>query len=238
MSRASILVVVKNDLRISRLMISLMNQENVCKNDFEIIVVENGSNVVFNIIKPYLKDLNIKYYHLDKSSMPMARNYALKKASSDIVLLTDSDCVVDKNWLYEVLKYFTQNSDVVGIGGTIKRFQPKTLVEKYASNLVNDQQALNYLHILNYPYVVGANSAFRKNALISIGGFDETLLSGNDVDICYKLGIRNYKISICSTAIVYHENRNKTLAHFRRFYKYSIYQALLFKKYKKIISLF
>jgi cellulose synthase/poly-beta-1,6-N-acetylglucosamine synthase-like glycosyltransferase len=234
MNRASILIVVKNDLRISRLMVSLMDQKNISKNDFEIIIVENGSNIISNIIKQYSKHLNIKYYHLDKSNMPMARNYALKKARSNIVLFTDADCIVDKNWVHEVIKYFSLNPNIVGVGGMIKRFYPKTLVEKYASNLVNNQQKLNYLHILQYPYVVGANSAFRKDALISIGGFDETLLSGNDVDICYKLGLKNYKISICNSAIVYHENRNNIFAHFRRFYKYSIYQALLFKKYKRI----
>lgn len=110
------------------------------------------------------------------------------------------------------------------------------LLKKLIEFMMIDQLELNYLHIINYPYVVGANSAFRRNVLISIGGFDEALLSGQDVDICYKLGIKNCKISICNAAIIYHENRNTAFAHFRRFYKYSIYQALLFKKYKKITN--
>jgi GT2 family glycosyltransferase len=70
--------------------------------------------------------------------------------------------------------------------------------------------------------------------LIECGGFDEDLRSGNDVDVCYKLGLHGYQLTIVQDAVVYHDNRESVQEHFRRFFHYSIYQVLIHKKYKRI----
>jgi GT2 family glycosyltransferase len=67
-----------------------------------------------------------------------------------------------------------------------------------------------------------------------VGGFDPDLRSGNDVDICYRLGLRGYSIGLAPTAVVLHDDRASVRAHFRRFHQYAVYQVLLFAKYKRI----
>jgi GT2 family glycosyltransferase len=81
--------------------------------------------------------------------------------------------------------------------------------------------------------VAGANAGFVTARLREVGGFDEELKSGNDVDVCYKLGLDGDTLAILPDAIVLHEDRANVRAHFRRFRFYAIYQVLLFAKYKQ-----
>lgn len=227
---ASIIVSVHGDMRLQRCLKSLTNQ-TINREKYEIIVIENGTNILKNISNLF----EVTYLNLSQASMPAARNVGLDVANGEIVLFTDADCVVNANWVKKIVECFdTSPIELAGIGGPIKRYNPLTHVEYYGSNLVNGQNSPNYLPILPLPYIATANAAFKRKRLIEVGGFDETLLSGNDVDICYKLGLRGYNLDICPSPIVYHENRKTIQQHFTRFFKYSVYQCLLFKKYQKI----
>ena len=225
----SIIIAVCGDVRVVRCLSALTSQ-TIDQNRFEIIVVENGTNLFEDICK----DARVVYLNLSLASMPLARNAGLRAASGDIVLFTDADCVANATWVETMLGCFAELPDTVGIGGAIRRYKPETVVELYGSNLVDGQDRLNYLPILPLPYVVTANAGFRRNHLLEVGGFDNELLSGNDVDICYKLGLRGYQISLCSDAIVFHENRKSVSQHFKRFFRYGTYQSLLFKKYQGV----
>jgi cellulose synthase/poly-beta-1,6-N-acetylglucosamine synthase-like glycosyltransferase len=225
---ASIIIAVRGDRRVQRCLAALASQ-TVVRESYEIIVVENGTRICENICR----EAGVTYLTLAQASMPAARNRGLYTANGNVVLFTDADCVASSTWIEKMLACFERTPDVVGVGGTIERYAPATVVELYGSNLVNGQRRLNYLPIMPFPYIVMGNAGFRRKSLIEIGGFDEELLSGNDVDICYKLGLKGYKISLCLDAIVSHENRKSIRQHFKRFFRYGTYQSLLFKKYQK-----
>lgn len=226
----SIIIAVHNDNRIQRGLDSLVNQ-SIDRQNYEIIVVENGSNELEDICKKY----QVIYLSFPEANMPAARNAGLNLAQTNNILFTDADCVAETTWVEKMI-YHLENSDgkIAGVGGKIKRYNPSTIAELYGNNLVDGQDNLNYLPILNLPYVATANAAFKKNILIEIAGFDDELRSGNDVDLCYKIGLLGYKLDICNGAVIYHENRKTAIAHYRRFYRYAFYQVLLFKKYKPI----
>jgi hypothetical protein len=73
-----------------------------------------------------------------------------------------------------------------------------------------------------------------RPALREAGGFDEELLSGNDVDACYRLGLRGHRVGLAPDAVIEHDDRATVTAHFRRFYTYAVYQVLLYAKYKHV----
>ena len=94
--------------------------------------------------------------------------------------------------------------------------------------------ACSYLPALHLPYVAGANAGFMTSALREAGGFDAELLSSNDVDACYRLGLRGHQIGLAPDAVIEHDDRATVTAHFRRFYRYAVYQVLLYAKYKHV----
>jgi len=124
--------------------------------------------------------------------------------------------------------------DVAAAGGTIVKHQPGTRAQRHAITVVDGQRSLSYLPALHLPYVAGANAGFVTSALREAGGFDEELLSGNDVDACYRLGLRGHRVGLAPDAVIEHEDRATVTAHFRRFYTYAVYQVLLYAKYKHL----
>lgn len=222
---ASVLVACRSDIRTYRLLHALSRQ-TAPPGSFEVVVVENGSG----LISPEESPMPIVYDRLPQANMAAARNRGLQLARGKYVLLTDADCVPAAEWVEQCIAALAGGA--AGIGGAIERHCPLTPVQKYGSNIVGGQNQLNFLPVLPLPYVVGANSAFRRELLLKIGGFDESLKSGNDVDICYQIGLRGFRLMLVPTAIVYHDNRRGVAAHFLRFYRYALYHVALFRKYR------
>jgi GT2 family glycosyltransferase len=68
-------------------------------------------------------------------------------------------------------------------------------------------------------------------AVREVGGYDERFSCGEDVDVCYRLGMAGWRLEINPQAVILHEDRAGTLAHFKRFRWYAVDQALLFRMY-------
>ena len=231
--RATVVIAVKDDDRIYRLLDSLACQD-VAKEDFEVIVVENGSKKHADVaVHP---TLTIRYFQLEVSNMARARNLGVSRASGLYVLSTDADVVASPQWVGRMLSAL-ETGRYGAVGVAIEKFQPETLVQKHAITICDGQRAVSYLPALDLPYVAGANCGYHSDTIRLVGGFDEDLESGSDVDICYKIGLRGATIGIAPDALVYHEDRAGLSAHFNRFRKYAVYQVLLFKKYKHITRL-
>lgn len=228
--KVSVIIPVKNDFRVIRCLTSLKNQSQEAVGLFEVLVIENGSSMFESVVN----ELGYRYFHINEGNRAKARNIGLMNTQSEIVAFTDADCICHENWINEIILSMENSfQDVAGGGGSIERYNPKSNVEKYGSNLVNGQVELNYLPILPFPYLVTANAFYKRKALESIGGFDEQFLSGSDVDICYRLALSGHELLLNNSAIIYHENRGNLIDHFKRFHFYSKYQCLLFKKFKR-----
>jgi GT2 family glycosyltransferase len=225
---ASVVVPVHSDPRARRLLHSLIRQTTP-SDRYEVIVVENGSAV--------LSDVDgsggvVRYLHAEQPNSAAARNLGLRTARGRFLLLTDADCVVAPNWI-EAMTSALQTG-AAAVGGAIHPYRPRTWTQRHAITIANGQTTLNYLPALHLPYVAGANAGFDTALLREVGGFDEDLRSGNDVDVCYKLGLRGHTVALAPVAVVEHEDRATVRAHVRRFRFYAIYQVLLFAKYRHV----
>lgn len=227
---ASVLVTVTGDRRIYRLVESLLHQ-TVPLDRYEIIVVEDGSS--------QFEDLGaigggaVRYLHTHMANVAMARNIGLDVAKGRYLLLTDADVVTLPDWIERMVKHLNAGC-YAGVGGRIYKLNRKTWVQRYAITIVDGQSALSYLPALSLPYVAAANAGFITAAVREVGGFNPRFLSGNDVDICYRLGLRGYKIGLAPDAGVLHEDRPDILSHFRRFKRYATFQVLLFATYRHV----
>src|SRR5262249_40201259 len=57
-------------------------------------------------------------------------------------------------------------------------------------------------------HIPGCNMAFRRTALMQVGGFDPRFrVAGDDVDLCWRLQKRGGTIGFCPAAMVWHHRR-------------------------------
>lgn len=226
---ASVVVAVKDDERVRRLVDRLLDQ-TMPADAYEVIVVENGST--------RFADLDglgggVRYLQAGEANSAAARNAGLAAARGRYLLLTDADCVPEADWIEKMTNRLAVG-DVIGVGGFVGKYNPRTWTQRYAITVVDGQRGLNYLPALHLPYVVGANAGFLTQAAREAGGFDPELRSGNDVSLCYQLGLAGHQLGLAPDAVVWHEDRASVAAHFRRFRFYAIYQVLLFAKYRHV----
>lgn len=226
---ASVVVAVKGDGRVRRLVDRLLHQ-TVPVDAYEVIMVENGTALFAD-----LDGLGcvVRYLRIDEANSAAARNAGLAAARGRFLLLTDADCVPEADWIEKMTDRLALG-DLIGVGGFIGKYNPKTWTQRYAITVVDGQRGLNYLPALHLPYVVGANAGFLTQAVREVGGFDPELRSGADVSLCYQLGLAGHQLGLAADAVVWHEDRATVAAHFRRFRFYAIYQVLLFAKYRHV----
>ena len=151
-------------------------------------------------------------------------------ATGEIVAYIDDDAYPDAHWLQYLAHAFTASSHA-GIGGpNIPPAGDGTIAESVANApggpihvLIADQIA---------EHIPGCNMAFRRDALLEVGGFDPIFrAAGDDVDICWKIQAAGKTIGFHPAAIVWHHRRNSVRAYWRQQKGYGKAEALLEEKW-------
>jgi hypothetical protein len=66
-------------------------------------------------------------------------------------------------------------------------------------------------------HVPGCNMAFRRDALVAINGFNPVYLrAGDDVDICWRLQAKGWRVGFAPAALVWHHHRSAVKAYWRQ----------------------
>jgi len=180
---------------------------------YEIILVNDGSHDrTAEIARRFAR---VRVIDVPNGGLASARNVGLAEASGDIVAYTDADTRVDRDWLTYLVQPFL-TSDVVGAGGpNVVPPDDPPMAQCIARApgapthvLLDDRIA---------EHVPGCNMAFRRDALLAIGGFSPTYLrAGDDVDVCWRLQARGWKIGFASAALVWHHHRTSTASYWRQ----------------------
>ena len=180
--------------------------------DYEVIVVNDGSkDATGEIASRY----PFKIITVPNGGLSAARNLGLYAATGEIVAYTDADTRVDVDWLSHIAQVFVQR-DVAGVGG------PNVVPtdDSWISQCVARSPG-GPVHVMldntEAEHIPGCNMAFRKSALVAIGGFDPTYTkAGDDVDVCWRLQSSGYKLGFAPGALVWHHHRDSVKAYWRQ----------------------
>jgi glycosyltransferase involved in cell wall biosynthesis len=203
--------------------------------DYEVIVVNDGSrDRTLEIAEGYPF---CRIVSQPNKGLSVARNVGAETATGEIVAYTDSDCVVDPDWLaYLVAKM--EASRLAACGGPNfpppeNRLVPAAVaVAPGGPNhvLLSDEVA---------EHIAGCNMAFRRDALLGLGGFDPVYrAAGDDVDICWRFQDAGYVIGFAPAAIVWHFRRNTVKAYCNQQRGYGKAEALVYSKHPFRFNLF
>jgi len=191
--------------------------------DYEVIVVNDGST---DDTEEIAKLYPFRLITTENRGVSSARNEGLFAATGEIVAYIDSDARADPDWLaYLVTNYLT--SDVDGVGGPNFAPSEDNWIAKcvYRSPGGPTQVMLDDVYSEHIP---GCNMSFRKEALEEIGGFNPIFTAaGDDVDICWRLLDKGYKIGFSPSAVVWHHRRPSAKAYWKQQVGYGRSEALL-----------
>jgi len=80
-------------------------------------------------------------------------------------------------------------------------------------------------------YVPSCNLLVRKEVFMQTGGFDESLVVGEDVDLCWRIRNRGFHIEYQPAGSVFHKHRNKVSAFCSRRFDYGTSEPMLNRLY-------
>ncbi|ALV61710.1 Dolichol-phosphate mannosyltransferase in lipid-linked oligosaccharide synthesis cluster [Thermococcus sp. 2319x1] len=141
--------------------------------DFEVIVVDDGSEDDTFEKATSLKDPRLRVFKKTHEGKARALNFGLSKAKGEIIVTTDADSVLSSNALKSLVERF-YSPEVVGVGGQVRVLGGSFLeraqdVEHLRIAMFRRAKELEDLSVAPGPL-----SAFRREALELIGGFVES----------------------------------------------------------------
>lgn len=198
------------------------------KEKLEIIIVDNGST---DHSVQMIKSFPVKLVReKDIKGSYAARNSGVSHATGDLFAFTDADCVVDKQWLANAVKYFA-TENVGGVAGKVLGTEPKTLVEEFFIWRKGFDQA-RFINHPYYPFAITANVIYRKSVFDKIGKFETNWISGGDVDFSWRMQIDGkMKLVYADDCIVYHHHRTSAKSLYLQTQTHSYGACLLNAKY-------
>jgi cellulose synthase/poly-beta-1,6-N-acetylglucosamine synthase-like glycosyltransferase len=194
---------------------------------YEVIVVDDGST---DDTPAIVARHDVRSLRTENRGLSSARNLGIEAARGEIVAYLDSDARADPDWLRHLVLALEEES-AAAVGG------PNLLPPEdgFVARCV-DLAPGNPTHVLltdtRAEHVPGCNMAWKKAALQEIGRFDPAhRAAGDDVDVCWKLLVREQVIAFAPSALVWHHRRPTVAGFLRQQRGYGLAEAHLRRRY-------
>ncbi|MBK3633515.1 glycosyltransferase [Streptomyces sp. MBT97] len=154
----------------------------------EIIVVDDGSDDnTSEISREAARALgmtNVRVIRQENAGKPAALNNGVRSASYDIVVMMDGDTVFEPDAVHQLVQPFA-DPDVGAVAGNAKVGNRDTIIGawqhiEYVMGFNLDRRMYDLLRCM--PTIPGAIGAFRRDAVLEVGGMSEDTLA-EDTDI-------------------------------------------------------
>ena len=149
-------------------------------------------------------------------------NYFLRQVQADYYVLLNSDVSVMPGWIDPIIQLMENDSAIAAC-------QPKILSWHQPNSFEYAGAAGGWIDSLGYPFArgrvfdqhetdhgqynnaapifwaTGAAMFVRASAFHAVGGFDASFFAHQEeIDLCWRLQRRGYKIYVCPSSVVYH----------------------------------
>lgn len=225
----NISLIICTEKRPKRLKELLLSLDNLRHKNLEVLIIDLSRT---DENKKLTRQFVVKYFHKPNLNLSQAKNFGIKQSSGELIVFTDDDCQVTKQWILFLLRNFNDKK-IAACTGRVLEYKKEGNgwffnLDKGPFSRVFKKEDLGFLGFLkaifsfkkNFPlgsqapapWSIGAgcNVIFKREIFDKIGFFDEAMgpktskKSAEDIDIFYRILKAGFKIAYEPRAIVYH----------------------------------
>lgn len=191
--------------------------------DFEIILVDNGStDGSVNDLKAHWPQLSLNIIRLPKNiGFAIANNIGARASNSEWLALLNNDAFPSPTWVETLLSKAREHSEFTFFASRLLQVDRPNMIDGtgdvyHVSGLVWNRQHNHPAHLAVSQVgevfsPQGAAGLYQRKAFLEIGGFDESYHSYHeDLDLAFRLRLRGHRCLYVPDALVYHKGSFST----------------------------
>ena len=227
MPRYSIIIPVYNRPdEVEDLLKSLSEQTN---NDFEVVIVEDGSTIPCrDIVEKYSSTIDVKYFYKSNEGRSIARNYGMERAAGSYFIFFDSDCMIPASY-FTTLSAALEREPLDCFGGpdaAHASFSPTQKAINYAMTSFLTTGGIRGGKIQMEKFVPRTfNMGYSRRVWQTVGGFRE--MFSEDIDMSTRVRQAGFSIGLIRDAYVYHKRRIDFVKFFRQVHVFGMSRITL-----------
>ncbi|MCU7495313.1 MAG: glycosyltransferase [Ignavibacteria bacterium] len=231
----SIIIPVYNKARFTEKCLESIYKNTDVKLNYEVIVVDNASSDETPLLLAGYESKHGNFSLLKQESnlgFSRANNLAAKSARGEYLVFLNNDTEVKKGWLEPLLEMLEKDPSLSAAGS--KLLYPDGRIQHAGVGIFNDKKVRDpllaqhlYLNepsdykeagvVKTYQALTAACLMVRRSAFEEVGGFDEEYWNGyEDVDLCFKMREKGYKLAYQPKSVVIHHESQSGGERFSR----------------------
>lgn len=205
-----------------KLCLESLFQQNYLQDNFEIIIVDDGStDGTAQMLKALSNNYsNLRYFSQPHKGPAAARNLGIKEARAEIIGFTDNDCILKSDWVRKMMEAHRLEGDVFAIGGltTINPHSIKALVSQFLSDGAIKADINGKNEIIFFPT---CNVSLKKSRLNG-ERFNELFLlpAGEDLEFFWRLYKKGFRFIDRQDVEIFHNCHPDFMSFLKQAYMY------------------
>jgi mycofactocin system glycosyltransferase len=224
----SIVIPVMNRADELRRCLTSLTQLTYPQEKLQIIVVDDGSSDASPDVAREFGALLVSSGGVGRGPAA-ARNVGASAAEGEILAFIDSDCSASPGWLCQLIPAFN-DSEMAAVGGQVDGMCCESAVDRYeavmSSLSISSRERVGNSGSDTF-YLPSCNLLVRLGAFRSVGGFDDSMHVGEDVDLTWRLRDRRWSICYLPLGNILHEHRSSIRSFMSRRFDYGTSEGIL-----------
>lgn len=144
-----------------------------------------------------------------RPSAALGRNAGWRAARGKLVLFLDGDTVLDQHFLRWALTEINSSAQIAVVWGHRREIAPE-------ASIYNRVLDLDWIYPPGDTDFCGGDALFRREVLERTGGFDDTLIAGEEPELCVRLRAMGYRIRHIDAPMTGHD---LAMTHWRQYWR-------------------
>ncbi len=206
----SVIIPTYNRKELLKQCLSSLFAQTFPKNEYEVIVVDDGST---DGTVEFLKSQSALWRTQNHKGPAAARNFGVKQAQREIIAFADDDCVPPADWLEKLYDGFKRHPEVAVVSGyqeAQEEILQKNLVAQYERFQTRELYGGKDKEIVGgfeTPGGVTNNMAVKRQVFDKVGLFDENfpVPGGEDADLKKRIADAGFKFLYIPLKVEHHQ---------------------------------